>query len=157
MNNEGKLNSVPHCKENFPDKLPNVYFYTPEDIAYYPYDPKPFKKRKMIPSNRDPNQLDEMISRYMPVFAKKIQNMDDLNKFMNDFDAINRTLYFSNDDEPPRYFKGLTSYFKNKLEFGFVTKDAFEVFAYFNQTSKPRWIVLKKNGVVGYTTRRYLG
>lgn len=157
LKTKNKLSSVPQCKENYPDKLPNVYFFTPEDIAYYPYDPKPFQKRKMIPENRDPNMLDEMIARYMPTFAKKISNMDDLNTFMNEFDAINRTLYFANEDEPPRYFKGLTSYFKDKLEFGYVTKDAFEVFAYFNQTAKPRWAVLKKNGVVGYVTRNYIG
>ena len=134
-----------------------MYFFTPEDIAYYPYDPKPFKKRKMIAKNHDPNELDEMIYRYMPTFAKKIQNMDDLNKFMDDFDSINRTIYFSNEVEPPRYFKGLTSYFKDKLEFGYVTKDAFEVMQYFNQTKQARWIVLKKNGAIGYSTRRYLG
>jgi hypothetical protein len=111
----------------------------------------------MLPSNNDPNALDEMIYRYMPVFAKKVDNMDDLNKFMDEFENINRAIYFSNEDDPPRYFKGLTSYFKDKLEFAYVTKDAFEVFAYFNQTKKPRWIVLKKNGAVGYTTRRYVG
>lgn len=157
LNKINKIKTVPQCEENYPNKLPNVYFFTPEDIAYYPYDPQPFKKRKMIPTNRDPNLLDKMIYDYMPTFAKKIQNMDDLNRFMDEFDAINRTIFFSNEDEPPRYFKGLTSYFKDKLEFGFVTKDAFEVFSYFNQTTKPRWIVLKKNGPVGYTIRKYIG
>ena len=93
----------------------------------------------------------------MPTFAKKINNMDDFNSFMEGFDNINRTVYFSNEKEPPRYYKGLTSFFKDRLEFAYVTKDAFEVLAYFNQTETPRWLVLKKDGSVGYSTRKYIG
>lgn len=151
------MHTVPPCKDNYPDKMPNVYFYTPEDVVFYPYDPKTFKKRKVLETNDDPNKLDSMIYRYMPTFAKRIRNMEDFNQFMENFDAINRAIYFANENEPPRYFKGLTSYFKDRLEFAYVTPDALEVSAYFNMTVKPRWVVLKKNGPVGYEPRKYIG
>ena len=98
-----------------------------------------------------------MINKHMPVFAKKIKNMQDFNDFMEKFAKINRTLYFSNSDEPPRYFKGLTSFFKDRLEFGFVTRDAYEVQEYLNQTTSPRWVVLKSDGLVHFEKRLYLG
>jgi hypothetical protein len=137
--------------------MPNIYFYTPAENAYYPYDPKNFKKRRMLEGNNDPNKLDEMIYRFMPTFAKKVRNLDQFQEFMDNFDVMNRVLYFASEKEPPRYFKGLTSYFKDRLEFAYITQDAIEVAAYFNMTVRPRWLLLKKNGPVGYEPRRYIG
>lgn len=93
----------------------------------------------------------------MPVFAKRISNMTDFNDFMENFGALSRVLYFSTSDEPPRYFKGLTSYFKDKLEFAYITKDAVDVYEYLNQTTKPRWVVLKRLGKVKFKRKNYLG
>ena len=154
---KNRMKRVKHCFENYPDNLPNVYFFLPEQVTYFPYDPASFSKPKMLPTNKDPNELDAMIYRYMPTFAKKISNLEDFNNFIDKFDAINRTLFFSNTNEPPRYFKGLTSFFKDRLEFGYVTKDAHDVHEYLNQTSRPRWMVLKTNGVVGFEKRNYVG
>ena len=37
------LHNVKQCLENYPNKLPNVYFFTPDDVAYFPYDVETFK------------------------------------------------------------------------------------------------------------------
>lgn len=93
----------------------------------------------------------------MPIFAKKVSNMTEFNEFMENFGEISRAIYFSNSEEPPKYFKGLTSHFKDKLEFAFVTPDAADVYKYMNQTTSPRWIVLKRMGKVNFQRRNYLG
>lgn len=93
----------------------------------------------------------------MPIFAKKVSNMSDFNSFMQEFGAIDRAIYFTNTEEPPRYFKGLTSFFKDKLEFAYVTINATDVQEYLGQPSRPRWMVLKKQGKVKFDKRNYIG
>lgn len=56
------MKRVPPCYDNYPDQLPNTYFHTPEDIAYFPYNPMTFKKQKLIPQKRDPKELDYQIN-----------------------------------------------------------------------------------------------
>lgn len=145
------------CKKDYYHNLPNVYFFVPKVNAYFPYHPMSFDKPEEIYPSRDPSKLDMMLQHYMPVFSKKIKNMDDMNHFMDHFARANRTIFFSNQEQPPSYFKGMTSFFKDRLEFAYVMPDAFEVQEFFNITTTPRWIVLKADTTVKFDVRRYLG
>lgn len=59
---EQERQRIPQCEENWPDQLPNTYFFTPEDITYYPYDPSAFRKKKLLVQKRDPRELDQHIN-----------------------------------------------------------------------------------------------
>lgn len=154
-----KLNfgGVSQCKENYHENLPNAYAFVPKELTYYPYNPQEFNKSKEIEKSSNADNLDSLIYNYMPTFAKRISNIDDMNDFIDNFDDMNRTIYFSNEESPPSYFKGLSSYFKDRLEFAYVLPSAYEVHSYFSITKLPRWLVLKKESALKYSKRRYLG
>jgi hypothetical protein len=148
---------IHECHKNYPDKLPSIHFKTPESEAFYPYNPVTFSQPAYEPEYSDPAALSRMIATFMPVYAKKIDSMNDANDFVEKFGHLNKTLYFSESDQPPTYFKGLSSYFKDRLEFGLVGPDAHEVVEYFNVTSRPRWIVIKIRDAVKMEKRSYRG
>ena len=107
---------VESCHKNYPDQLPTISFLVPETNVYFPYDPSTFHQPQYEPNFSDPNSLSDMISSYMPVYAKRIKNIEDANNFVEKFGHLNKALYFLNSEEVPTYFKGLTSTFKDKLE-----------------------------------------
>jgi hypothetical protein len=148
---------IHECHKNYPDKLPSIHFKTPENEAYYPYNPITFAEPPFEPEYSDPAALSQMIASFMPVYAKKITSMSDANDFVEKFGQLNKTLYFAESDQAPTYFKGLSSYFKDRLEFGLVSPDAHEVVEYFNVTSRPRWLVIKIRDAVKMEKRTYRG
>jgi hypothetical protein len=107
---------VDSCHKNYPDRLPTVSFLVPEVSVFFPYDPISFQKPQFEPDFSDPNSLADMVSSYMPVYAKKIKNIEDANNFVEKFGYLPKALYFLNSEETPIYFKGLTAVFKDKLE-----------------------------------------
>ena len=148
---------VHECHKNYPDKLPSIHFKTPENEAYFPYNPVTFSETPYEPEYSDPAALSLMIASFMPVYAKRIGSMSDANDFIEKFGHLNKTLYFGESEAAPTYFKGLSSYFKDRLEFGLVSPDAHEVVEYFNVTSRPRWIVIKIRDAVKMEQRKYRG
>lgn len=104
------------CHKNYPEQLPTVSFIAPEQDVFFPYDPMSFKEPQYEPDFSDPNSLSDMISSYMPIYAKKIKNMEEANNFIEKFGHLSKAFYFLNSEEPPIYFKGLTAAFKDKLE-----------------------------------------
>lgn len=107
---------VDSCQKNYPDRLPTVSFLVPDMNVYYPYDPNSFQQPLYEPDFSDPNSLADMIASYMPVYAKRIKNIEDANNFVEKFGHLSKALYFVNSEEIPIYFKGLTAVFKDKLE-----------------------------------------
>lgn len=149
---------VEACQNTPLHQLPTVSFRLPEENVYFPYDPITFQPLSMEGELSTPEVLDTQINHYMPIFAKKIKNIEDNNWFVEKFGHLDKVLYFSQDaDNMPSYFKGLTSYFKDKLEFAIVSPDAYEVIEYYNITSKPKWIVVKVKNSVYMDVRRYQG
>lgn len=115
MANTGKF-KVETCHKNYPDRLPTVSFIVPEQNVFYPYDPISFQTPQFEPDFSDPNSLGDMIDSYMPVYAKRIKNMEDVNYFIEKFGHLSKALYFLNSEEVPVYFKGLSAFYKDKLE-----------------------------------------
>lgn len=113
--NTGKF-KVETCRKAYPSQLPYVSFYVPEQSVFFPYDPISFHEPQYEPDFRDPNALSEMIDSYMPVYAKKIKNIEDATNFIEKFGHLAKALYFPNSEETPVYFKGLTAVYKDKLE-----------------------------------------
>lgn len=111
---------VDTCQKNYPASLPTVSFMVPETNVYFPYDPNTFSQPQYEPDFSDPNSLADMIASFMPVYAKKIKNMEDANNFVEKFGHLSKALYFLNSEEIPIYFKGLTATFKDKLEVEFL-------------------------------------
>ena len=148
---------VPECHKNYPDKLPSIHFKTPESEAYYPYNPVTFAEPRSEPEYSDPAALSAMIASFMPVYAQKIRSMADANDFVEKFGTLNKTLYFAESEQPPVYFKGLSAYFKDRLEFGLVSPDAHEVVEFFNVTQRPRWLVVKIRDAVKLEKRTFRG
>lgn len=111
---------VETCRKAYPNQLPYVSFYIPEQSVFFPYDPISFQEPQFEPNFSDPNALSEMIESYMPVYAKKIKNIEDVNNFIEKFGHLSKVLYFPNSDETPVYFKGLTAIYKDKLEVPFL-------------------------------------
>lgn len=107
---------VESCHKNYPDRLPTVSFLVPETNVYFPYDPASFQAPQFEPDFSDPNSLADMISSYMPVYAKKIKNIEDATNFVEKFGHLSKALYFANSEEVPVYFKGLSTIYKDKLE-----------------------------------------
>lgn len=107
---------VDTCHKSYPASLPTVSFLEPETNVYFPYDPNTFTQPHQEADFSDPNSLAEMIASYMPVYAKKIKNIEDANNFVEKFGHLPKVLYFLNSDEVPIYFKGLTAVFKDRLE-----------------------------------------
>lgn len=148
---------IQECHKNYPDSLPSIHFKTPESEAFYPYDPISFKEAPFQPEFNKPHELSMMIESYMPVYARKINNMKDANDYIEKFGHLNKSLYLSTSDELPLYFKGLSVFFKDRLEFGFVSSDAHEVIEYFNITSRPKWLVVRIKNLVNMEKRSYSG
>lgn len=149
---------VDACKNTPLDQLPTVSFRLPEDNVYFPYDPITFQPLSMEGDLTTPEALDTQINHYMPIFAKKIKNIEDNTWFVERFGHLDKVLYFSLDSEnTPGYFKGLSAYFKDKLEFAIVSPDAYEVLEYYNITTKPKWVVIKVKNTVFMDVRRYQG
>lgn len=115
MVNTGKF-KVETCLKNYPDRLPTVSFIVPEQNVFFPYDPITFNTPQFEPDFSDPNSLGDMIDSYMPVFAKRIKNIEDTNHFVEQFGHLSKVLYFLNSEEVPVYFKGLSAVYKDKLE-----------------------------------------
>jgi hypothetical protein len=113
--NTGKF-KVATCLNNYPNNLPTVSFIVPEQNVFYPYDPITFNTPQFEPDFTDPNSLGDMIESYMPVYAKRIKNIEDANYFIEKFGHLSKALYFLNSDEVPVYFKGLSAVYKDKLE-----------------------------------------
>ena len=111
---------VDSCHKNYPDRLPTVSFLVPETSVFFPYDPVSFQEPQYEPDFADPNSLADMVSSYMPVYAKKIKNIDDANNFVEKFGYLPKVLYFLNSEETPIYFKGLSAVFKDKLEVNLI-------------------------------------
>jgi hypothetical protein len=107
---------VDTCQKNYPARLPTISFMVPETNVYFPYDPNTFTAPVYEPDFTNPNSLADMISSYMPVYAKWIKNMDDVNHYIEKFGHLSKALYFLNSEEVPIYFKGLTATFKDRLE-----------------------------------------
>jgi hypothetical protein len=107
---------VDTCRKAYPNQLPYVSFYMPEESVFFPYDPISFQEPQFEPDFSDPNALSQMIESYMPVYAKKIKNMEDANNFIEKFGHLSKVFYFPNSEETPSYFKGLTAVYKDKLE-----------------------------------------
>lgn len=109
---------VSTCHANYEGRLPSVSFNSPTTSVYFPYDPLTFQQPEVVPDLQDPNQLEEMIAAYMPVFAKRVGSMIQANEFIERFGHLNKALYFGVNEEPPHYFKALSAHFKDRLEVG---------------------------------------
>ena len=97
IKDEPNFEGIRQCRDNYEkNNFPNFYFFLPSENTFYPYNPQTFNFPKSKPRSSTPDGIDEMLQQHMPVFAKRISNIDHLDEFMNKLDAINRTLYFSN-------------------------------------------------------------
>lgn len=149
--------SIDQCDEYYPDQLPNLKYYFPQEKVYFPYHPKNVPKERLVKKAETYEDLELNLVAFLPNFAWEISSMESYDKFNKETAMINKTIYFGSEEEPPSYFKGLTAHFKDILEFGFVPSSAKEVQKNFGIEILPRWIVLKKEGTVGYKIRRYVG
>lgn len=149
-----KLTSACHDGK---DRLPTVSFRTPQEGVYYPYHVAHFKAPANEVDFSLPDALGETIHKFMPVYALKVNSQKEASYFIESFGHLNKTLYFPAEDELPTYFKGLTAYFKDRLEFAYVSPDAYEVLEFFNVTTRPKWVVVKMGNVVFMDRRTYQG
>jgi hypothetical protein len=131
-------------KENIAS-LPALSGYQPAGLN--PYTGKPLVHKRDYEGVLGQKELVDWIADNAAHFGAKL---DILN--IKDFLAedLNKVLLFSNKAAVPLMYKGLTSFYRGRLEFGFVNKDQTDLQARYQVTAFPTILVITKEGLQTY-------
>lgn len=83
----------------------------------------------------------------MPTFTNYIENKFDVEDFQNNNVFNTKVLFFNNDSNVPGEIKAITSYFRDRIDFGVIICKNDELLQLFNVTRCPSLAIFNKNEI----------
>lgn len=133
------------CSKETRQNLPALSGYQPAGLN--PYTGKPLVHKRDYEGVMGLKELTDWLANYAAYFGEDLDNQRIENFLKED---LNKVLLFSNKPAAPLMFKGLTSLFRGRLEFGFIGKDQTDLQTRFQVTAFPTVLVIAPQGTITY-------
>ena len=114
---ENEQFSMPICSQKHQKHLPLINFFTPPDKRRDKNTNEPIHPKEIV--IQPPYNLEKLINKtkyLMPNFRELLNKQEELKNFLRKKNIPNKVILFSNKEETSPMFKGLTSFFKDRLQ-----------------------------------------
>ena len=109
--------------EGVKDGFPRMVVLVPPKLKTNPYTKKPNKyaEKKYIEKEVTPKSIYKFITDFVNDYSTNLNN-DNLDEFLNNVDH-NKLILFTDKEQTPLLFRGLSGYYYDRVKFGIVKKD----------------------------------
>ena len=129
------------------DNHPFFQLLKPPEMKINPYTKKPMAPTGIQYNEREvtPQKFKNYVLANLPDFSVKLDSLKKVNEFTGaeDDKDTNRVILFSKKGKTPPVYKVLTSAFRDRIRFGFVSSDSADVVNEFGVTEFPTILALK--------------
>lgn len=129
------------CSPEIKESLPMISAYVPGGMN--PYTGKPLVYQRNYEGSGSPDELGSFLRKNTPYLGTYLTT-ENLEGFLAD--TLNKVILFTNKDSTPILYKGLTSHFRGRLEFGLVWANQTSVLRKFDVESFPTLLVQDEEG-----------
>lgn len=136
------------CKEEVLENLPSIIAYVPDGIDQS--TGKPIVHERSYQGNILVKDLGEFISANIPYLGASL-NARNLLEFTGS--ENNKAILFTNKETVPVLYRGISSKFRGRLDFGVVSIDSTEIIQKYEVSEYPTLIVLQGEAVHRYSSK----
>ena len=133
------------CKEDIIPKLPIFQGYVPAGLN--PYTGKPLIHERPYQGVIAVKEIGDFFNNHIPYLGEFL-TPDNNENFVTE--ENNKVVLFTNKDKVPIIFKGLSSKYRGRLEFGTVFHNQTDLLKYYDQFEFPSLIVMEEGDIIRY-------
>lgn len=106
----------PICNPKNIRELPQLVFYSPEEIRVNPENGNANQPKEYVYAGEvSVKAISKFAKEILPVFRETLKNQNDLDLFLNYREIPNKVILFTDREDTPTLFRGLTSQYREKL------------------------------------------
>ena len=134
------------CPEEYLPQLPSVTAYVPEGID--PSTGKPLVNERAYTGSISGKDIGEFFANCIPYLGDFLDSKN-LPQFLKE--EGNKTILFTNKDSVPVIYRGVTSKYRGRLEFGIIWSNSTEIIEKYEVHEYPTLIVLQDDHIERYS------